>query len=120
MVYEYVGPGPASNTRTYNITLKLFRDENCSNCAGMPNEVWIGIFNNDNNIEFPGTNSHYDVIKSSEGPVHVDPFPQCISNPPTLDYHVAIYTFTVTLPNNSSGYTATYQTLASGFTLQHV
>ena len=49
-------------------------------------------------------------IKSFEGPVIVNPFPPCISNAPTLNYHVGLFTLSVTLPNNSNGYTATYQT----------
>ncbi len=109
MLYVYRGVGSTPNTSVYVITLKLFRDQHTTGAA-MPPDVYIGIFNNDNGNQFPGTDKPYDVFKSSEGPVQVDPFPPCISNPPTLDYNVGIYTFTVTLPNNLSGYTATYQT----------
>ena len=44
MIYEFLGQGTASNTSRFKITLKLFRDNFCTNCAGMPNLVSIGIF----------------------------------------------------------------------------
>ena len=63
MIYEYVGPGNSPNSRIYKITLKLFRDQHTSG-ALMPADVYIGIFNNDNNVETPSL--PYDVFKSSE------------------------------------------------------
>lgn len=110
MTYEYEGPGANPNSSTYFITLKLFRDQNCSSCAQMPTDVYIGIFNNDNNAQFPGINQYFDVNKNNETRIPVDPYPPCISNPPVLDYHVAVYTLTITLPDNAKGYTASYQT----------
>lgn len=110
MIYTYIGPGAVTNSRIYTITLKLFRDQNCVNCAAMPTDVYIGIFNNDNGSQYPGQNSYYDIFKNSETQVPVDPFPPCITNPPSLVYDVAYFTFTVTLPNNNNGYTASYQT----------
>ena len=120
MSYEYVGPGLSPNTRNYIITLKLFRDQNCTSCALMPDDVWIGIYDNGNNAEYPGPFQYYDVIKDNETGVPVNPFPPCISNPPILDYHVATYTLTVTLPNNTDGYTAAYQTCCRVHPLENV
>ena len=112
MLYEYLGPGSAPNTKQYRITLKLFRDQNCvAPCAQMPADVWIGIYNRDNNIEYSACATLYcDVPKSDEQSVPVNPYPPCISNPPALDYHVGYYTFIVELPDNNTGYTAAYQT----------
>ena len=112
MSYQYVGPGLSPNTSSYTITLKLFRDQNCTNCAAMPDIVWIGIYNNDNNSEIinPENDKNGQIPKNDESQVQVNPFPPCISNPPSLKYDVATYTFTVTLPNNTTGYTAAYQT----------
>ena len=109
MVYQYAGPGATPNTSKYIITLKLFRDQ-LTTGAAMPQDVFIGIFDNDDNSQFPGANLPYDVDKGFEGPVIVNPFPPCISNAPTLNYHVGLFTLSVTLPNNSTGYTASYQT----------
>lgn len=109
MLYEYVGPGINPNTSNYIITLKLFRDQ-LTTGASMPNDVFIGIFNNDDGTQFPAYKQPYDVSKSAEVPVQVDPFPPCISNAPVLDYHVGIFILQVTLPNNAKGYTASYQT----------
>ncbi len=121
MSYQYVGPGSSSaNTSHYIITLKLFRDQNCTNCALMPNDVFIGIFNNDND-RIPGIiTNHMMLVKSSEISVPVNPFPPCISNPPLLNYHVGIFILNVTLPNNTSGYTATYQTCCRVNPLENV
>jgi gliding motility-associated-like protein len=120
MLYEYVGPGATPNTSSYIIKLKLFRDQDCVSCAPMPPDVWIGIFNNDNSTQYPGILQPYDVPKTSESGVLVNPFPPCISNPPLLNYNVGIYTLAVTLPNNSKGYTATYQTCCRVHPLDNV
>jgi len=120
MSYQYVGPGSSPNTSNYTITLKLFRDQNCTSCALMPDDVWIGIYDNGSNAEYPGPNQYYDVVKASESEVAVNPFPPCISNPPLLNYHVATFTFSVTLPNNTSGYTAAYQTCCRVHPLENV
>ncbi|MEO7394508.1 MAG: PKD domain-containing protein [Chitinophagaceae bacterium] len=109
MIYEYIGPGSTPNTSQYRITLKLFRDE-LTTGAAMPASVFIGIFDNDTNAQFPGQNQSYDVTKRNEEAVIVNPFPSCITNPPTLNYHVGIYIRVVDLPINTKGYTATYQT----------
>ena len=110
MVYTYVGPGAAPNTTKYKITLVLFRDEHCIDCAVMPFNVYIGIFNNDNNNQYPGTGKYYDVSRTDEGDVPVTDQPPCIQNPPDLHYKYAEYSFTVDLPDNTKGYTAAYQT----------
>jgi gliding motility-associated-like protein len=110
MIYEYIGPGAASDTKKYRITLILFRDENCRNCAAMPANVFIGIFNNDTRAQFPAASQPYDVRRGREGDVATVDFPECIQNPPNLHYFFAEYTFEVELPNNASGYTAAYQT----------
>ncbi|MEP6584599.1 MAG: PKD domain-containing protein [Ginsengibacter sp.] len=119
MIYAYVGPGSAPNTNKYRITLKLFRDQ-LTTGAQMPTSVFIGIFNNDNNAQYPGPNQYRDVQKSDEQPVRVNAFPSCITNPPTLNYHVGIFTYTIDLPINVKGYTAAYQTCCRVNPLENV
>jgi len=110
MIYEYLGPGSQPNTRTYRITLKLFRDEHTTG-APMPPSVFIGIFDNDNNSQFPGDDHPFIVsINAQDEPVRINEYPQCVRNPPSLDYHVGSYSLLIELPNNTSGYTAAYQT----------
>lgn len=108
IIYQYLGPGSAANTKSYRITLKLFRDNNCTNCAVMPAHVVIGIFNNDNNAHI--ALSPFYVDKNSENGVPVSPPPVCMENPPELNYSIALYSMTIDLPNNANGYTASYQT----------
>lgn len=110
MIYDFISSNATS--KTYRITLLLFRDENCFNCADMPANVWIGVYNRDNNTLFGGSggNNYYDIPISRQDVVPLNPLPDCITNPPNLQYRVGYYSFTVTLPNNSNGYTAAYQT----------
>ncbi len=121
MIYQYLGNGTAANTSKYLITLKIFRDQNVPpNTAPMPTEVYIGIFNNDNGQEFQGPYPYYIVEKNSESAVKINAFPPCISNAPNLSYHVGIFQFTVDLPDNQNGYTATYQTCCRVDNLENV
>lgn len=111
MFYTYIGSGTQAGSNRYLITLKLFRDQNSpSDAAPMPVNVFIGIYNNDNLVQFPSNGAYYDVPKADEKSVTVNPFPVCITNAPALNYHVGIFNLTVDLPANSKGYTAAYQT----------
>lgn len=111
MYYTYLGKGTAPNTSKYQITLKIFRDQNSpANTAPMPTEVYIGIFNNDNGQQFAGPYPYFIVPKSSESTVAVNALPACINNAPNLNYHVGVFVFTVDLPDNTKGYTAAFQT----------
>src|SRR5665213_2835755 len=121
MFYTYLGKGSAANTSKYEITLKIFRDQNLPpNTAPMPTQLYIGIFNNDNGAEFNGPYLYYIVPRESETEVPVDAFPPCMTNAPSLDYHVGLFQFSVDLPDNGKGYTATFQTCCRVDNLQNV
>lgn len=111
MRYELISSTPS--TRTFRITLVLFRDENCTgNCAAMPATVRIGIFNNDNNEPYNGAGT-LPTLDANLNRTEVLPIinaPRCIVGAPNLNYTAGYYAIVVTLNNNSSGYTATYQT----------
>ncbi len=106
MIYDFKGPGTAPNTKAYTITLKLFRDENCFSCAGMPPTVIIGIFDNNNGRSI----GFRSISISNTEQLPINPLPPCITNPPTLVYTVGYYSFDIDLPDNELGYTASYQT----------
>ena len=79
----------------------------------MPASVFIGIFDNGNNSQYPGPGQPYNVniINGPAGtPVPIDPPPACMTNPPALSYNVGYYELIVDLPDNMNGYTACYQT----------
>jgi gliding motility-associated-like protein len=121
MIYEDISNGTGGATKTYRITLRLFRDELCSNCAAMPGDVFIGIFNNDNGAQVSaGSAPYFLVSKSNESIIPVAELPPCINNAPQLVYRVAEYSFTVSLPVNQKGYTAAYQTCCRVNPLQNV
>lgn len=113
MIYELLSNDTIAHKKIFRITLRLFRDENCGNCALMPPNVFIGIYSNDTKSEILdsiGRHNYFDVKKESEGNVTIVQ-PSCILNAPALNYHVAIYTFvTPPIPDNNNGYTASYQT----------
>ncbi len=117
MIYRYLGPGAGPNTRSYRITLKLFRD-NTGGGAVMPPLVRIGIFNNDNNTHI--ALSPFDISLTSTSQVPTSPPPICMSNPPTLDYSMGVFEFVIELTNNINGYTAAYQTCCRINPLQNV
>src|SRR6478735_1115157 len=120
MIYEVIRVDTTRHSKIFRISLRLFRDEHCGNCALMPPNVFIGIFNNDTKAQYPGTGSYFDEIKIDEGEVTIDR-PTCISNAPDLDYHYALYVIdSVELPDNQNGYTASYQTCCRVAPLQNV
>jgi gliding motility-associated-like protein len=111
MRYDLLSSTPF--TRTFRITLVLFRDENCTgNCADMPSFVRIGIFNNDNNEPYngPGTLPTLDANLNRTEVLPIINIPRCIVSAPNLNYTAGYYAIVVTLKNNIGGYTAAYQT----------
>jgi PKD repeat protein len=119
MIYEFLSADAAARTKRFRITLRLFRDEHCGNCATMPTNVFIGIFSNDTKVQYPSAGSYFDVNKKDEGDVTIVQ-PPCILNAPHLEYHVATYTFETDLPDNNNGYTASYQTCCRVAPMQNV
>jgi len=108
IIYTYVSVGSTPNSKIYTITLRLFRDNNCPPpCAVMPAFTPIAIFNNDNNTLIGGVRT---IAKNSENQVATVASPACLTNPPVFNYSVGDYIFNVELPDNSEGYTITYQT----------
>lgn len=110
VVYEFVSSTPS--TRTYVVTLILFRDNLCVNCSVMPPSVSMGVFSNDNNAMIPGnsTGGYWNIALSTVQALSLNALPNCIQNVPNLSYSGGFYPFTITLPNNNNGYTITYQT----------
>ena len=107
MIYDYLGPGASVGTKRYNITLRLFRDDNCISCAGMPANVSIAIFDNNTSANISG---YINVGLSFTEILPINALPPCITNPPLLEYTVGYYTFEIELVDNNDGYTAAYQT----------
>lgn len=112
MRYTYVGPGSNPNSKTYRITMLLFRGDDAGG-APLAATYVVAIFNNDNNQKVPGNavNSNWTISQDPPGtPAVPIIFPQCIQDAPVLNYTYAVYTLTVELPNTMNGYTVAYQT----------
>ncbi|MEO7925000.1 MAG: PKD domain-containing protein [Chitinophagaceae bacterium] len=96
MYYTYVGF--SNGMHQYNVTLKLF--QRCNSGRQFPNPAIISIFDKTNNARVT------DLIVSmtnSETISITDPDP-CITNPPTVCYEVAYYSFNISLPPSTAGY----------------
>lgn len=107
VIYEYLGPGSLANSKKYKVTLRLFRDNSCTGCAAMPASLTIGFFNNDDNSKVI---PNQVINLSATAPLAVISSPSCLSNPPTLNYSVGYYFYEIDLPDNTNGYSITYQT----------
>ncbi len=113
MRYTYVGPGIAPNSKVYRLTLILFKGDDPTG-APLAGSYVVGIFNNDNNLKFPGTAANQNWLVTQEVPPGIQSvpivFPTCITSPPVLSYTYAVYSTTVELPDTRNGYTVAYQT----------
>ncbi len=104
VIYDFVSS--SASGKTYSITLRLFRD-NLGGGAAMPPSVGLRIFNNDNNAQY---GPDLSVGLTLQQPVNIVSQPPCLTNSPLFDYSIGLYNFEVTLPNNSTGFTISYQT----------
>ena len=115
MYYTYIGPGSA-NSKIYRITMILFKgDATGPNVAPLDPSYIIAVYNNANNQKISGgagsTGDNWTISQEVPPGIQSVPilFPQCIQNPPTLNYTYAVYSVNVELPNNALGYTAVFQ-----------
>jgi gliding motility-associated-like protein len=104
-LYDFISSNGGS--KTYAITLRLFRDNFCTGCAVMPTNVALAIYNNDDNSKIGPTQS---VPINSTSALGIISAPPCLTNPPVFDYSAGFYNLTLTLPDNANGYTIVYQT----------
>lgn len=111
IIYKDLGAGSGAGTRSYEITLRLFRE--CNPPPGgqpispLPGSVIIGIFNksNNNNLLTSQTvplTSNFDLALTAPNP--------CIVNAPNVCYQVGLYTFRTELTINPNGYVVSFQT----------
>jgi gliding motility-associated-like protein len=110
LYYAYMGPGATTGTSVYSVTLRLFRKCDAgADAAPLPGAVTVGVFNNEppytdvEDLAIQGSNPIYTVI-------NLTTYPICISSEPEVCYQVALYTTTVTLPDNAYGYILSFQT----------
>ena len=107
MYYEYLGPGTASNTSRYRITLKLY-----SECELNPGQIDASVpftfFNAANNSQVDNVTVNVldDNIIRNCNSVVCHP---CITNPPAICYRIRTFQVVQDLPNTPSGYIVSYQ-----------
>src|ERR1019366_5443751 len=92
-----------SGNNQYHITLKLYRDCNCTNCAPYGNPEYLSIFDASGNLFsqppmlFPGADTLSPTVSSP-----------CLI-PPSVCVEQAIYICDVILPASPGGFTIVYQ-----------
>jgi gliding motility-associated-like protein len=96
MYYTYNGLSNGQNS--YTVTLKLFM--RCNSGRQFPDPAIISVFNK---LSFERI-SDISVALSRRETISIASSDPCISDPPTVCYEVAYYTFTVSLPVNQAGY----------------
>lgn len=101
----YVLKGMSGGDYIYEVTLKLYRDCN-SGGAQLDDVAPIAVFNNETRAQFGST---FMVTRTNKVTLSIKSPDPCILNPPTVCYEVGYYTFTVTLPPSSQGFTISYQ-----------
>jgi gliding motility-associated-like protein len=107
ITYDRLPGAPAGNTR-YRVTLILFRDQACTNCAQLPDIGSIAVYNNDNGqrVGIVRSVGRTDYLY----PIPIISQPGCLSNVPVFNYEAGYYSFEETLPNNNTGYSVSFQT----------
>ncbi len=101
LFYEWLGIGSAANTYTYKVTLRLFRDCNSTGPLLQNEQVSVGVYEN--------STLAYTLPLILTGGVNTiqlntSAFP-CLVGSVNVCYQVALYTSTIDLPINASGYT---------------
>ncbi|MBK8301801.1 MAG: gliding motility-associated C-terminal domain-containing protein [Chitinophagaceae bacterium] len=96
MYYTFVGVN--NGIYQYNVTLKLF--QRCGSGRQFNNPTIISIFDKTNNSRIGDLSVPINNI-TNISITNPDP---CITNPPTVCYDVAYYTFSVSLPASAAGY----------------
>ncbi len=103
MYYDFVRKVGTSNQ--YRITLKLFVRCDATD-QQFDSEVDISIFDNGSKQLIANPKAIGRTAVENYNTQDVDP---CIVNPPNICYAIGYYSTLVTLPENTSGYTAAYQ-----------
>lgn len=96
MYYTFIGM--SNGMYQYQVTLKLF--QRCGSGRQFSNPTVISIFDKTTNTRM---NDMSVSITNIENISITNPNP-CISNPPTVCYDVAYYSFPVSLPSSAAGY----------------
>ena len=99
MYYRFVSQ--SGSNYTYEVTIKLFRD--LSSGTLLDNPINVAVY-------AKGSNALVTTQQVSQSSLYVltaIPGP-CIVNPPLVSYQVGLYTFNLTVPASSFGYTITW------------
>lgn len=96
MSYAYLGSSGSSHN--YAVTLKLFM--RCNSGRQFPDPAIVSIFNKQTGTRVMDLN----IPVTQRETLQLIPNDPCITDPPTVCYELAYYTFTINLPSSTSGF----------------
>ncbi|MES2775443.1 MAG: PKD domain-containing protein [Bacteroidota bacterium] len=99
--YEYVGPGAATGTSRYNVTVYQYLDCN-STSQQVDQNIVLCVFNGNSLLQ------RHSVPLSGTVFQQKNTF-QCIINPPVICYRIDFYNFSIEVPTGANGYTLAVQ-----------
>ncbi|MBM3415479.1 MAG: T9SS type B sorting domain-containing protein [Bacteroidetes bacterium] len=104
MYYTYLGQTGANYD--YRVTVKLFKDCNCTNCANLDAQIGMAAFD-----KSTGTMvwSNGSVALAQIVTLSLNSPDPCISNPPVVCYQVGYYVVDISLPASVNGYIVSFQ-----------
>jgi gliding motility-associated-like protein len=114
MTYECLGDG------NYEFTLRVYRDDNCTDCAEFDPFASIGIYNC-NNCNLQSQNAPYLELSTellSSGIIENPDYPCLI--PPDVSVEEGLYQFQVNLPLSDESYHISYQRCCRNITINNI
>ena len=108
--YKYLGPGTASNSSSYLVSVRLFTE--CGQLCGTngvacpPGSVVVSIFAN---ISPFARITDITLPNTGQPQINLSTYPSCVDITPTVCYQVNTYSVIVELANNAVGYRLAYQ-----------
>ena len=104
--YEYLGKGINDTSKSlYRISLKVYRDCNVPNPGQNDDPMQLTVYEGNSTTPYSTLNIPLNRVDTMDKKY----YSPCFTTHPSLCYRILVYTQTVELPKNSSGYVLSYQ-----------
>ena len=104
MFYTYIGQ--VGGNYQYHVTLKLFKDCNCTQCAELDLSIGMAVFEKGTNVMAWRNDA---VARTQIITLNLTSPSPCISNPPPVCYQVGYYEADISVPASPDGYIIAFQ-----------
>jgi len=104
--YEYLGKGVSDTSKSlYRISLKVYRDCNVPNPGQNDDPMALTVYEGNSSVPYTTLSIPLNRIDTMDKKY----YSVCLTSRPPVCYRMLVYTQTVELPKNSSGYVLSYQ-----------